>query len=226
MWLRLRKTDSLGRWGSPRTTRRMRPWRRCRVSFRSAFLSILLLLRLSAHRAASFARLQPDPLARVADALALVRVRLADRADPRGHLADKLLVDPGDTDAVRLGHLEGDACGRRDLYRVAEADLQRERVPLLGGAIADALDLQVHFEPFRDAADHVGQQRSRQPVQGLVVVQIGRPPHDDHPVGERHGEVWMHVPGETPLGPCHLDSTPGDLDLDAFRDRNGRIPYA
>src|SRR3990170_337339 len=226
MWLRVRKTDSLGRWGSPRTPRRMRSWRRWRVSLRSAFFSIPNLLRLPAHGAASLAWLQPDALARVANALPLVGIRLPDGPDARGDLADEFLVDPGDADAVRLRHLERDALGGRDLHRVAVADLQGEGVPLLGRPIADALNLQIHLEPFCDAADHVGQQRSGQPVQSFVVVQIGRPPHDDRPVGQLHADIWMHLPGKAPLGPLHLDGAPGDLDLHALRDRDGRIPYA
>src|SRR3989304_1605995 len=170
MWLRLRKTDRRGRAGGPRPGRRVRPGGRGPAWLRSAFLSIPLLLPLPAHGAAGLARLQPDALARVADALALVRVGLPDGTDARGHLADEFLVDPGHADAVRLGHLESDALRGRDLDRVAVADLQRQRAALLGGAIADALDLQINPVALGDAADHVGQQRPGQPVQGLVVV--------------------------------------------------------
>src|SRR3972149_6238033 len=79
----------------------MRSWRRRRVSWRSAFFSIPTLLRLPAHGAAILAWLQPDALARVANALPLVGIRLPDGPDARGDLADKFLVDPGDADAVR-----------------------------------------------------------------------------------------------------------------------------
>src|SRR5574341_802173 len=226
MWLRLRKTDRRGRSARPRTARRTRAWRRCRVIFASAFFSMPLLLRLPADGAPGFARLQPDPLARVPDTLALVGIWLADRADPRGDLADELLVDPGDTDAVRLRHLERDALGGGDLHGVAEPHLEGERRALLGGAISDALDLEIHFEPFRDAADHIRQQRPGQAVQRLVAIQMGRPPHDDGSVGKLHGDIGMHVAHEAALGPQDRDRPPADLDLDAPRDRDGRIPYA
>ena len=55
---------------------------------------------------------------------------------------------PVTIDAGRGGHLEGDAVGRLDLDRVAEAERELERARALGGgAVADADDLELLGKP-------------------------------------------------------------------------------
>ena len=72
--------------------------------------------------------LRHDVLADVADALALVGLRLAEVTDLGGDLADLLLVDAADHDLGGRGHLEADAVGSRVVDRVAEAECELERV--------------------------------------------------------------------------------------------------
>src|SRR5207244_5920674 len=75
-----RKTTRRGRSAVPLTFPRTRRCLRAR-----AWLTV---------RLGTFADLSPHVLALVADALALVRLRLADLADLGGRLADHLLVGP------------------------------------------------------------------------------------------------------------------------------------
>src|SRR3990172_6539621 len=114
MWFRLRNTASRGRSGVPARRSRMRAWRLVRAAVRLASLVMLLLPA----DLACLAGLAAYLLARVADALALVGLRLPRRADLGGDLPDELLVDPDHRDAGRVLELERDARGRVDLHRV------------------------------------------------------------------------------------------------------------
>src|SRR6188472_2738954 len=117
-----RKTARRGRAALPRTFLRTRRWRRslatCRFCIAAYFQpsSWRLLRRL--------AGLAQHALVDVADALALVRLGLADLADVGGHLTDELLVVALHRDAGGAGHLELHAVGRVDRDRVREAELQ------------------------------------------------------------------------------------------------------
>src|SRR5690606_15489712 len=73
---------------------------------------------------AGLAGLAQDALTGVADALALVRLGLADAADVRRHLADDLLVDARHDHLRGDRDLERDALGRLDEHRVAEAEAE------------------------------------------------------------------------------------------------------
>src|SRR6188768_2105494 len=129
MWLRLRNTARRGRSCVPARWRRIRSWRLRRAAPRLATCVIVLVPRRSqslllAADLAGLAGLAADVLARVFDALALVRLGLARRADLRGNLPDQLLVDPEDREVGRVLDLEADAGRRRDLDRVAVAQVE------------------------------------------------------------------------------------------------------
>src|SRR5262249_24639704 len=118
-----RNTDRRGRAAVPFTFLRTR---RCRRSLPSSFrglndidvlLPAVLLLR-------GLAGLSQHALVGVTDALALVRLRLADLADVGCDLADGLLVGAPYDDARRRRYLERDALGRVDVHRVREAELE------------------------------------------------------------------------------------------------------
>ena len=80
---------------------------------------------------------------------------------------------PVTTTWVGVRHLEGDALGRGDDHRVAEAEGQLERVRALGlGAVADADDLELLAEAVGDADDHVVDEAAGQPVQGAVLALV------------------------------------------------------
>src|SRR6476661_5913667 len=80
------------------------------------------LLLLAASGLARLTGLHTHDLACVADALALVRLRLANRADVCRYLSDELLIDAGDRHLVHALNSEGDAIGRDHLYRMRVAD--------------------------------------------------------------------------------------------------------
>src|SRR5512142_452245 len=106
MWLRLRNTARRGRSAVPVVWSRIRSWRFCRAAPRVATCVIGCVpfgsSSLLAADLAGLARLAADPLAGVPDALALVGLGLARRADARGDLADELLVDADDRQARRV----------------------------------------------------------------------------------------------------------------------------
>src|SRR5689334_9762244 len=121
MWLRLRKTASRGRAVSPLTRSRRRAWRLSRAAERLAVVVMRWVLGLLggglllAADLAGLAGLAADLLARVANALALVRLGLARRADARGDLSDELLVDAEHGEPGGVLDFEADAGGRVDL---------------------------------------------------------------------------------------------------------------
>src|SRR3712207_1525537 len=124
--------------------RRIRSWRLRRAAPRLATCVMLRVPRflLLAADLAGLAGLAADALPGVLDALALVRLGLARRPDPRGHLADQLLVDADDRQAGRVLDLEADPRRRLDLDRVAVAQVELELPADERGAVADASDLE------------------------------------------------------------------------------------
>src|SRR4029079_3356894 len=116
---------------------------------------------------AGLACLAADLLAGVPDALALVRLGLAGRADLRRHLADELLVDAHDREAGGVLELEADAGRRVDLDRVAVAEREDELVARLLRAVPDTDDLEALAVPVGDADDHVVDERPGQAVETL-----------------------------------------------------------
>ena len=102
----------------------------------------------------------------VADALALVRFRLAGRPHLGGELADLLLV------GARGRRSSSGRARRRSRRRAASvsigvgvADGQHDRLLVHAGLVADALDLELLLVALRHALDHVGDQAARQAVQ-------------------------------------------------------------
>src|SRR5438045_7441467 len=128
MWLRLRNTARRGRTPEPVVCKRIRSWRLWRAALRLATatgISCSLVLLLAADLA-GLAGLAADLLAGVANALALVRLGLAGRADPGGDLADELLVDAEDGQPGRVLDLEADPGRRIDLNGVAVSEVELE----------------------------------------------------------------------------------------------------
>src|SRR5579862_7840345 len=132
-----RNTDNRARpFPACRNLKRVRSRRR-RNSASGLFDMVLLL----------FAFFATDRLVAVLDALALVRLGRAEGADFGGDLADPLAVGAADRDRGRP--LAGDPHILRDRVGnvVAVAELQVEDIALHGGAVADAVDVEVAGEP-------------------------------------------------------------------------------
>src|SRR5688500_13298835 len=111
MYFELRKTDRRGRTSLPVMRSRMRSWRLRRSEPRERIVVIGLASDL-----AGLAGLAEDLLAGVLDALALVGLRLALRADVGSRLANELLVGTEHAEARRGLDPELDARRRVDLH--------------------------------------------------------------------------------------------------------------
>src|SRR6266545_5147192 len=102
----------------------MRRWRFWRESV-LLFLRIMVVLRRSlllGADLAGLARLAPDALGGIADALAEIRLGWPDLAEERGGLADELLVKADDVEARRRLDLKSDTRRRRVLDGVRVPD--------------------------------------------------------------------------------------------------------
>src|SRR5438309_10638473 len=135
-----RNTARRGRAALPRIRSRTRSWRRSRPSRRDSLA--ISPLRLRRADLAGLARLAADVLAGVLHALRLVRVRNAQRADLRGHLADDLFVHARDLQLLRRLDREGDARRRVDLDGMREAERELELLAREHRAVAGPADLE------------------------------------------------------------------------------------
>src|SRR6185503_9505760 len=220
MWLRLRNTASRGRAASPLTRSRRRAWRLCRAAERLAVVvirSVLGLLGgglLLAADLAGLAGLAADLLAGVADALALVGLGLAGRADARRDLADELLVDADHGEPRRVLDLEADSGGRVDLDRVAVAQVELELPPDERCTIADARDLERLAVARGHADDHVVDQRPGQAVELLVGLGLRRASDEDLVAVARDAHLGMELAREAALGALDRDVPAVDRHID------------
>src|SRR6478752_5233123 len=108
--------------------------------------------------------LATDLLARVANALALVRVGLAQLADVRRDLTDELLVDALHREAGRVLDGEADAGGSLDEDRVRVSERELEVRALRGDTVTRAVDLHLLLVALGDTEDHVVDERPGQAV--------------------------------------------------------------
>ena len=113
---------------------------------------------------------------RVLDALALVRLGRAERADLRGGEAEQVLVDPAHRDLRLLRvHLGGDALGELEDDRVREAEGEVDVLPLHLGLEADAADLEAALVALHDALDRVLDERAGEAVEAPCDARLVRP---------------------------------------------------
>src|SRR5438874_4792595 len=104
-------------------------------------------------------------LALVTNALALVRLGRAHRANLGGGLADLLLVDSLHDYLGRRRDLKQDPLPRLDHDRVGVADVELEVGAAERGAVPDALDPETALEALRHALDHVRDERPGKAVE-------------------------------------------------------------
>src|SRR5262245_24159614 len=205
-----RNTARRGRAAVPRTFFRTRRCRRTRCSGFVSAMERSLLRRL--------AGLAADVLIGVPDALALVRLGLANLADVGRDLADQLLVEAAHDDALRLRDLERHTFGRLDAHGVREADRELDRVRALRlGAVADADDLELTREAVRHALDHVRDQAALQAVQRTIRALVVCTRNHQRVAVARHLDIADDVVLELTLRALHTDVRPADRDLDAAR---------
>src|SRR5581483_1573519 len=163
----------------------------------------------------------------VLDALALVRVRLAQRADLRRGLADLLLVDAADHDVSGLA-VDGDVDSLRDreAHRMRVPELEHHFLPFDLGAVADADDVQLFLEPLSDAEDVVGDQRAHQPVGRARLSFVVGARERDRVVLDFHVDAGHHGRVQRSFRTFDHEPTRLFLHLDAFRQRNRFIANA
>src|SRR5215218_5324007 len=168
----------------------------------------------------SLSNLATNPLARVADAFALVRLGLADLADVCRNLSNTLLVDAEYGEPGRGLDVEGDAirCRHLDGMAVPERKLQLSRASG-DHAVADSNDLQLLLVTSRHTRHHVRNQRACQPVQRLAHSLIVGPSDLQLTVlGARDLDRLSDAMLERALGPQYLDQLTVDSYLDAAGD--------
>ena len=76
---------------------------------------------------------------------------------------------------------------------MGEAERHDKLLALLGGAVADAVDLQLLLEAFGDTDHHIVEQGPGQAMQAAVELFIVGPGHMDHAV--RNGDVHVGMQG-------------------------------
>src|SRR5271155_4844753 len=166
------------------------------------------------------ARLAPNRLGRVLDALALVRLRRPELANLRGHGAEQLAVGALERDRHQLLDLGGDA-GRKLVHnRMRIAERQIHLLALGLRAVADAVNFEHAGEALAYAFDHVGNQLAHQAVNRAIVTGIARALHDDFRILDLGGEAGMKLDLELALGAFDLEHVAGDGRLDALVEMN------
>src|SRR5215471_9462170 len=116
---------------------------------------------IGSSRSFLLAFLAEDVLARVFDALALVRLRRSERADLGRDLPDLLLVDSGHHDLGRTRRRDRDALGDRIAHVVAEPERDLQVLALHGSTVADAANFEALLESLGHAGDQIVDQRAR-----------------------------------------------------------------
>src|SRR5262245_47491358 len=118
-----------------------------------------------------------QPLADVAYALILVRIRFLQRPNIGGNLSDLLAVDAADDKFCLLIHRNADSRWNRIFDRMREAQGEHDRTLPLFSTITDADNFKFFGETVRDTAHGIRDQSACQAVEGLLraaVVQTNR----------------------------------------------------
>src|SRR5690606_21406147 len=181
----------------------------------------------------SLSGLATHDLARVADTLALVGLRLADLADVRGCLADSLLRDATHGELVGALDREGDTGRRVDEDRVRETEGELDRAALLLHAVTGADDLEALGVALRHADDVVVDERAGQAVERPRLTLVVGAGHQNLIVLHLDLDGGGHREGELTLGALHRDlaavdrdgHTRGDVDGKSSDTRHVRSPH-
>ena len=131
-------------------------------------------------------------------------------ADVRCELTHLMLVGTTDDDVAVLRDRELDAVGRREIDRMAVADVQSDLSSLVLRVPADSDDLQSLGVPIGDADDHVldaGTGRSPLRTHGLVWCGRLVDRADDGVVAIADLDARVPLVGQFALGTGHLDAT-------------------
>src|SRR5579862_2495745 len=156
-------------------------------------------------------------LAGIADALILVGIRLAQRANVRRHLAHHLLVVAAQHQVGLLIDLEVHAIRQQDFDGMRVAQREGGHLSLDVGAVADAHDVQFLGEPGGNTLHGVAGQGPRQAVQRAVLIAIA---HDiQAAVGLLDVYAARDGDGQGTLWSADLQFF-ADLNLDSLGERD------
>src|ERR1019366_678732 len=190
------------------------------VAVRRAVRSLNLDIARPSTSSLLLAFLAEDVFANVFHALAFVRLGRTEAADLGGDVADFLLVDAGDHDLGRLRRRDRDAFRDREVYVVAEAELQVQRLALHRGAVADAGDLQPLLEALGHARDQIGDQRARRAPHRARPLALAARLELDRALVHLGRHVVMQHDLHGALRALDLDGLPFHVGGDAGRDRD------
>src|SRR5690606_4288634 len=170
--------------------------------------------------------LQHHALARVAHALALVRLGRPEAPELRGDLTDALPVDTLDDDLRLARRLDRDAVGHRVLDRMREAERQVQLLALRLRAIADADELELPLEAVRDPRDHVLDQRSGRPGHRVRDPVLRADTDLDRAVGLRHLDLGPQGHRQGAFRALHGHRAVRHLDGDSLREGDRTFRYS
>src|SRR5215469_1722611 len=125
-------------------------------------------------RRAGLSYLFLEPLADDANALLFVRIRRAQRANIRRHLADQSLVRAAHGHARLLLHRDLNPLRDRKLNRMRITQREYDVLALHFRAIADADDIQFPLEPLGDTLDRICNKGACKPVQSPLRLAFAR----------------------------------------------------
>src|SRR5262249_34786818 len=160
-------------------------------------------------------------LAYVADALALVDVGCAERADVGGHLADRLLVRALDAHADLLLDADLDPFGDREPDRMRVAQGEDDVLAFDLRLVSDSLDLEILREPVRNAFDRIRDEAAHETMQRPVLLLVRRALDLDVAVVDLGGDPAGQRHGQLSLGALDGHRATGHGDLHALGDRDG-----
>ena len=106
---------------------------------------------------------------------------------------------------------------------MAEAELQRERLALQGGAIADADQFEGLLVALGHALDHVADQRAGQAPHSLGARGVIAGGQGQFLAVLLDLDLFGHGPGELPLGAFHRDGLAVQRDGHAGGDRDALL---
>src|SRR6185369_15562796 len=137
-----------------------------------------------------------------------------------GHLADPLLVRPGDGDFGRLRRHDRDPFRDRIDHVMAVAELQLQVLALHRRAIADAGDLELLFEALGDAGDQVVDQRPRRAPLRARALGLRAWIELDPALVHLGAHIVVQHELQRALRALDLDGLAFDVRRDTGRDRN------
>src|SRR5262245_20091115 len=169
---------------------------------------------------AGLPRLLLQDLARVADALLLVGIRLAQRADVGRDLPHELPIDARHRHVRLLVDRDVDPVRDVEHDRMRVAQREVHLLALHFRAVADADDVEILAEAVGDALDRVGHEAARQAVELAELGVLAQRLRVQLIAGDLEADAGRQRLKELALRALYLDGARLDVHLHALGDRN------